>query len=701
MSINPPDVACSTNFGPSAEAVVNAATGAGVPFTLELWVRVNQFTDTSDLATITAGAADFMVGVETYNQTPYFVVAIGLSMFGPAVRFGQWTHLAVSYDGANLTFFADGGEYVSVNAAALAPASSIAVGPLFPNISFDVYDVAFWSGARTALEISADMWAEPSTSTAGLSFYGDFSVSPPVDLFGSQITTNNTTFNTDTPNVRNVGTGYLLPAAASDLTPDFSAPFSLSVWTRAIASSSPFQVIYANGWFGEPGSWSLCFVNSVLSVQVVTSSQGPQTLSLGTYILDQWTNLTVTWDGTTCSTYMDSASVTSGTFAPSPAVSPGQSILFGQMGAGLPTNHYTGHIQSLSAWNVCLTAQQIEAAMYVDPSNDPACTAFFCCTIDSPADLTSLGDTGVSGEDLLHLIGTDIAFDPTGADSLEAPAGPGPSADTIITRGRSRPEPWEPVGQAPRFTRVGCSMPLREQTIQPFSDDHVQRMKRDLYAAMAGMRDPASRKHMADAFDAEVTGLFARAQTDAGSIPKAFTYERRDDQWVILQHNEGKLTVIAEYDASNFDGCTMWWLTFLMTLLTGFLIVFNMRTPTQRIHQLIEEDILGPTAFRDALLVAMDAPVFSAGTMLSMLGVLYRFGLLGKVMWTAFSLLSWWAAGVAVFQLALLFAPPPASSARQATVIAGTVMTVAQLIVQLQGYKSACGNQEDLSPETV
>jgi hypothetical protein len=581
----------------------------------------------------------------------------------------------------------DGG-LIASSPISLAPADGVAIGQ--EGTSFDISDVALWKTARTPLEVTVDMWANPSTSMEGLMFYGDFTASPPTDLFGSLITTSGVGYNINTPNLRNVGTGYVLPSPDSDLAPDFSAPFSLSVWTRAAASPSGFEVIYANGDSNTAGSWSLCYDNPGLSVNVNTS-QGAQSLDLGQFPLGQWTNLTVTWDGTTCSVYVNGQLADSQAFAPSPPVPPGQSMLFAQMASGAPANYYTGHIQALSAWNVCLNASQVEAALFADPSDDPACTAFFACSVNPPADLSGTAEAGIGGQDLLQLVGTDVAYDPYGLDQTKAENGrPGPAAKRDAAHrasGRSRPTPWDRIGipASPRFSKCHCAP---EPAFEPFSQEHVALVKRDMLRALGSVRDPISRRLLSAGFDAKVDALFEAARRDPCSVPQTFTYERRGDRWVVLWHREDGVEVVDEYDAEITPECLAWWATFIWTVLNGMLTLIGIPTPVERARAVIRDYVGDPKFVAGVTLPA--AAGMTGAALIQVIAVLYESGLLQKVFWLAFSSLSWWAAGRVLIWLIGFAVPPPALSPQQAMFIANSIVLIAQLGVQLQAYRDAC-----------
>jgi len=706
---NPPDVEHSTAFFPNSSATMNLETGAA-PFTIEMWVRVDALGPDRFTAFIYGQAANsFIIGVQNTSQGPfYYAEARGQSIVGPSVIMGEWVHLALTYDGQAITLIADAGAYQSL-ALFLAPADVIVVGQQAgTSAQFSVSDVALWSVVRTTLQIAQDMWADPSTGDAGLVFYGDFTANTPTDVFGSPILVTGTGFNSETPNVRNLGTGYLLPAAASDLNPNFAAPFTLSLWTRAIpGAGAANQVIYGNGDSASTGSWMIWYSSVGVGVNVMTSQGLQGVLALGLLPLDAWTHLAVTWDGTTCTMYVDGVAgvaSNSSTLATTPSVPTGQSILFNQMTNGVPTAPYAGHIQSMACWSICLTPDQVQASMNVDPSNDPACTAFFACSINPPADLSGLGGTGVSGQDLLQFVGTGVSFDQVGFDSVAAAEARGeesaPTGDAPASpMGRSRPTSWEPVGKAPRRKFLG-RVSHNVQAFEPFSDAHAARMKRDMRATLVQVRDPDARKRTIAEFDTKLHDVFSRARADPASVPQPFTYERVDDRWVVYMHGENGTQVFAEYDATITPVCVVWWVTFIATVISGLLRLSGISIVPARLQALIDSFVFD-VSFTAALTIVV-APGMSATALLGVVAVLYQFGLLGKAFWLAFSSLSWWAAGKAVLMLVGYVAPPPILTPQQAMLVKNTIVLVAQLTVQLAGFSSACpSQQEDRRPSTA
>lgn len=690
MAAVPPDVQRSTHFDPDASAKLAIQT-AQSPFTLEIWVRVQQLNG-SNLGTVIFGAADnsFIIGLQNSDQGASFVLAAaGSTITGPAVAFEEWTYLALSYDGAStLTFYGETSAPQTLSCQ-LAPAPAIVIGQQTPNTSFEVSDVAFWNVARTEDQIAVDAWATPTTSQAGLTFYGDFSENPPSELFGSQIATTNTSYVVETPNVRNVASGYVLPAPASDLNPNFSAPFTLSVWTRALPTSPPGGIIYANGDASAPGSWSIIFMNPGLEIVV----PGPgANISLGQFPLNNWTHIAVTWDMTTCTVYINGTAALATGAAPATGVAAGQSMLFAQMSNGSPSSPYLGHIQTLSCWKACLTPQQVQASMYADASQDPACTAFFVCSINPPADLSGLGGNGVTGQDLLQLKGSGVAFDQAGTDSgvgaPELAASTGAALPALgMGPGRTRPAQWEPVAESleRRFECHGGSGP----TFEHFSDAHLALMRREMQTALVTQPDPLLCRQMSDAFEAELNSVFERARTDPSSIPQTFTYERRGDRWVILRHEPDGPRVIREYDATITPECVIWWATFMYTIINGILSLYLIAVPESEMNQIIDNYVFD-AKFTAALVVVLQ-PGMSLATLFGAIGVMYNFGLLGKAFWAAFSSLSWWAAGKALVWMIGYVAPT--MTPQKALLIANSVLLIANLSKQLGGYSAACGNQ--------
>lgn len=693
MSLLPLDLECSTHFpavlANTATIQINPPWPDDSTFTFEIWVRVISLSENS--CTIAFWNPEMMsVTVEDDGSGPVpFLYFCNVKVAGPAIVLGKWIHIGLRFDGSKMYLIVDGGEYGS------APGFAASLNTIYLGTggSFDVSDVAVWSTARTTLEISSDMWMDPSATPPGLVFYGDFTVSPPVDLFGSTISfASEISLNWETPNLRTriPDPGYAIPGLASDLNPNFTAPFSLSCWICPDwLDGAGTGVIYSNGDANSAGAWGIA--RDSISINTVT---GNINYNWNSNMLPQvWAYLAMTWDGQCICIYEDGVLIQSispmgYTFQGTPS---GQSMLFSQMVDGIQILPFVGGIQSLVVWNVCLSQELVLASMYADASNDPACSASFICTSNPPADLSGLGGVSVGPSDLLQLSGNGIFFDQVGygkQSAVEDPSCATIAVKSLTDPGRNVVEPWQHIVKFRPPTLTFCTGDINGQIVS-FSNQHADQVKLDLQFLLSSSLESSDPQRLA-ALYAEVDEIFAKGRADPAFIPQTFSYERRDDLWVIIWNHADGARIVADYDANVTGECVVWWATFIFTVISGLLAMAGIPLVPERVRNIIDDYI-----FQGEVLTALSAvlaPGMTTSALLAVLLTMYEYGLLGKVFWAAFANRSWWAAGRLVVWMLGYVAPPPIVTPQQVLLIANSVVLIGQLTKQLIGYSGACGD---------
>ncbi len=99
---------------------------------------------------------------------------------GPSINYGEWTHLAATYDGTSLNFYVNGilvghnTGYVTNTSRSLRIGAGTTEGP--PNYFFDgrIDEVRIWNVARTACDIRSDMNISTTGTETGLVAYYNF-----------------------------------------------------------------------------------------------------------------------------------------------------------------------------------------------------------------------------------------------------------------------------------------------------------------------------------------------------------------------------------------------------------------------------------------------------------------------------------------------------------------------------------------------
>jgi hypothetical protein len=440
---NPPDCEVSTFFIslPTTVSYAQIPTINGSfssAFTVALWVDIEALAPSQNsLVTATAGGQSYnLLSVYgSYYGGPMLIASWGNGSVNTDFTMDTWTYLVVTWDGTNLTLYVDGDEIGSVQpstsptvtnpgftlgAKATMPPRSGSAG-LFGGVR----NFAYWSQVLTAAQIPTQMWTNSATVSTNLQSFLDFTQSPVNVLAGPTPTLTNALLEMKSYGLLSDGSDVATPGPASSLAPSAAAAFSVIAWvvsgdssevtaaasassalqrrSRSLAATTSSGCIFASGDATDAGNMAISLVGGVPTVTFGTGSSMQTVRATGTALNDfTWNAIAVTYDGTTCTIYVNGTSAGSGTInstaAPTTPVA-----LMGQNDDDTPSNGLSGILQYISVWNVALTATELSQWLDNDPSSQTSCVADFDCATNPPQDLVPLDDNAIWGDNQITL----------------------------------------------------------------------------------------------------------------------------------------------------------------------------------------------------------------------------------------------------------------------------------------------------------
>jgi|GEM_PF-5464729 len=709
-----PDTSLYTTFHPTPTNPSYAAFGALAgplggtqPFSYNVLFRVQSFgagltsgyVYQQTVVQIAGGsvAIDYTAGgflLSVYYQDAQIKVATSLLA-------GVWYDLTVTWDGTTASAYLDGGLAGTAQPSQPQPDSSpILLGldstdpPARPQegmisgpFAGDAKRLLVWSTCLSPSDVAEQMWttAVEPVQAADLVLGYDFTTNPPAPVgSGPEITVVNLGAASDSPALYSPGGEVMVPGQGTMANPGGAAPFSLLAW---ICLGNPSHndpdltgYIFSNGDQTDPD-----YLGVRLSGGQVVVEFGSQAV-IGQSILqaETWHYLGVTWDGATCTIYVDGAMDGSGSLAGAGTPAASAIRLFGILNSGVPSQTWSGYIQSLSLWNVTLTAQQVTELAYEDPSVAPECTADFLLSAQPFVDAMAVDVYGLWDADEL-LPGASMYLDPNtqhlgdenGPQSFE-PRRPG-----VIRIGAAR-------APAPRRVRTPRLSGVRPPAVEPFSPRHREMMVDELRGALSALRSPDAPR-LLEQYRAEVDRVFDLARDTPEKLEGPYvSYRRVEGGFAIFYHPDAETEVDLDVLLDVSQECLTWWVTFILQVVVGLLTIFGLPTPTDALKTLAQRIVSNPAVVQT--LTSSVGLTFTAATFMSVLKVLYDFGYLAQALWLAVSMVSWWLAAKFVFYVVGIFLP--AASPQKLMFITNCVTTVAQLVIKIAGYPAACGSTD-------
>ena len=712
-SVVPPDTTPYTLIRPTSSAPAYAGfgaiplqLGAGQPFTYSFQFRIASFGEA-----VTKGYVDRQsilhlsdgsdrVGGFSVRYGPTGFVGSGWYRNGSVdlreLEVNRWYHIAFTWNGSQASFYLDGGLCgVTTSDMAVVKEPRFAVGenatdPPAKSTGFtpgpfvgDVKRLYVWRRCLTALEVAQQMWAPAGgpLHRPDVVLGYDFTTNPPTKIgSGPALDAKNLAYASSTTALYASGVDVAIPGQGSRANPGGGGPFSILAWLYV---GHPSDVdprmdgyLVSNGDYTEPQHFGLKLdggrpgAEFGLSTLHSTAVLSPRT----------WYYVGLTYDGASCTFYVNGAAAGGGPVSATGWPSEGDVRLFGILRDGAPWKPLRGFIQFLSIWNVALTPRQVAAQAHEDPTLDAACTANFMMSAHPCLDSVAVAGYGLWDANQLRL----------GEGMMLRSQYSRWSADSASIREPRRPGVNRVSAEAPVVSLSRC--PSRgggaASVVEPFSPAHRQMMVAELAHALSCIESEELTARLLADYGAEVERVFDLAATSPERLEGPHvSYREVDGAFRLFYHPDADTQIDLGMRIDISQKCAVWWVTFVLTAVVGLLAVFAIPTPIDELKALAARIVADPAVVET--LKTVTGLTFTAGTLLSLCKLLYDFGWLGQAVWLALSSLSWWAAGRFIVYLVGIFSPVP--SPQLALFVANCVVTVAKLVIQLTGYQQACG----------
>lgn len=665
---NPPDQVAYVNSGTTGNIDLGNNFSAisfnnNAPFSFEAWMRFR----TAPAATgiILQKQSEFVLSYTPSGNIGVWRAGQSATLLSSStVAANVWAHIGVTYDGTTLTLYIDGiqDSFIVVTNAGVPNQGSDFIAGTGGNSDIDT--IRMWSICQTSGYMYQAPWApEPAAGTTGLVANYDLSLTPPADISGNN---HSITLNAPATSILSAaavllqGSSFVDPAE-QDLIPCGDTPYTIDAWIY-LTSTTGLQAIFTSGNLNDAGTMALTVNNGVFQ-----SQRGSTVLAAsGSIPLSTWTHVATTYDGTTLTVYVNGSAAGSLASGGIPSVI-GQPVLVGAFNLdalGGQSNYLQGDIQYISVWTIALTAAQVQQLMYDDPTLQPGCIANFSFSQTLPVDLNT-------GEPLTLLGGAVLGEQMTPWSPSQGAAARERRQIDISPAQRER-------AIRRRLRRARATVRRIAETVPrgtpPSLDETADALLAEL-ASFIGVDVPAAeRARILDEQRRRLDDLKSGGAPPIGTV----THEIVDDHHVLTFHGPNGPEVIFRAHVDDVDACTVWWIQFIFTLLSGFASLLGLTAPvTAKLTEFVT------TLVEDLAFMAAVAPLFTgavtAQTVISFLVLLYNNGYLWTFFKFCFTQMGWWAIGRLVLYVVGLFVPAPSPAKVEFAVNA------ARLVVSLIG----------------
>lgn len=355
----------------------NLDFGANQSFTLETWVHLNDVATLQSLidkGTLAGDDSNYRVSVQN-GKLEFWTPESGVvSPTEATVTAGEWTHLAVSYDGANdlMSFFKNGeqmGASVSITEVGTTNSGPLLIGSDNQGRFLDgqMDDVRVWNDLRTADEIRENYDQKLSGSENGLAGYWQFDDATTGTVQDLTANNNDGTLTSGAQVVRTVG-----PSLSFDGTDDVvtvtgidtelqNKSFTIEFWSYRDATDNGAQIpIGIAGAQGDDTSFlHLGYTNGTnmrFSFNATGSDNELNYTDTGGS-LDEWAHWAATYDATTnqAKLFKDGVVVGIQTFANDFDGSGNLTLGY----SGLSSQYFDGNLNDVRIWNTVRTDDEI------------------------------------------------------------------------------------------------------------------------------------------------------------------------------------------------------------------------------------------------------------------------------------------------------------------------------------------------------
>lgn len=581
----------------------------------------------------------------------------------------DWFHIAVTFDGATVAIYING--LLSVSTSSPGPGTSNQGQHFQLGLGFQgqIDSFRIWNIARTQNQIYTGQWLTLAP-TPGLVAEYDCTQVPPVDVSGNNnpIALRNGALSVIlTPAVRVTGAGYCEPIDDGPLVNPGGGgndPYSIVAWVNLDYLGGGPQCIFANG-----------DLNSSLGVYLIVNNDGtlsaqrggtnPTVLvSQGSLLTGQWYCISYTFDGTTQSLYFNGV-LDSSASAPALGTMAAGDLTIGaafNSASAIATMNLQGYLQFISVWNICLSAANVQAWMYNNPTDQPGVTADYSFAADSATNLQTSNPVGLAtGASLVQLqtAATGSVTHPL-KPILVSEQAPGPqlSKDELA----ERQEFYTPERRAALLSEYRRALP-----------SYMPRAERT--AAIA-------------ALSATLDAL-ASNDPSAGPGHRARYHVVLDgDFWSFRKTEDAVQTELARIPKADLTPCQAAEISFLVATLDLFLGLFGLVINTSVAIKFFNIRI-GEGGFTTAMQAVLSLPL-QASSVLKVIAILWDFGWFTSAVQLAISGMTWWDWVTLIARVASMVVPYP--TFQKAYVVAQIVIGLWEVGTSFAAAHSACAS---------
>jgi hypothetical protein len=606
---------------------------------------------------------------------------------GGNVTVGKWHHLAGVYDAAagTVTTYLDGAQVAQKTGIApqnltstddaqfMIGAATYGNGPS-SFFNGQIGSVRVWGVARTQddlLNDAVNIAVIDRGVSANLRLFVDFSAVPAVDRGGgnNQLSFTNASYAVASGGLVLSGSGF---AACRSSSFDFggTSPYTIDGWfypqadTGALVGSQPLLAA-ANAWnlriAYESGSQVDALRNAV-------SQPGTSITSKPFVELDNWHHFAVTYNehSQVLSLYINGNLHAAATALAAPAIADATLLIGAWMdSSGNPINLFSGVIQNIRVWNVCLMQADVRQWMYNQPVTSPSLLASFDFTQSPAVDLTGNSTIALMAGAMLTPMAVVATFD---AASDFAP--PVPVNAACLDQRIDPPADPPPVSAAPQP--------------EAFSAEHFQANLDAFLQCLPAEADALER----DAHRRRFEDGYARARqmvADNPNLLKVVSVVRDGSTARLVYHGVAGDMVIAETTSTTIE-CTLWWVGFTFTLTIGFLSAMGLLPPVGQVATRLYNLLIKNVAVAQQMTLLISAGTVTVSGCFALIKVIYDEGLMWSVLKLAIASAGFWA----LFCLLRTILLALGGGAVVAQAVAGFIVWSAQIGVLVNGHSSSC-----------
>ncbi|HET9281144.1 MAG TPA: LamG-like jellyroll fold domain-containing protein [Candidatus Angelobacter sp.] len=661
---------CMRFSGGSVACGNSAKLDLGNSFTIEGWIQV-----------------DTLAGIQIIIHKGYtFCVQEGRIAFpllplvaSTPLTVNTWHHVAVTGDSSTaLVLYLDSVEVGRCPWADPRNFSTATIGRDFHGL---IGRLRIWNKAHSPLQIFQDsiLWDVSPSQSPSLQAYYDFTLLPPAEISGSDLTFSLTGAVSNClliPTLSLPENAYVDVGNNPDLSFGSTKPFTIDGWfLPANTSSGALISKYSSGMLAEymvhQSNQALRVFNNSLQPEI---DSGPYKIQSGA-----WQHFAVTFDGDQMRLYLNGNLATAADWKAQAA--PQIHTLIGAAAGGpSPVDNFQGNIQSIRIWQRALSTLEVQQWMFWDPAEEEL-IADFDFSIQPPADATTRHPVNLMNGATGAILRQDVDMGWTAPPQARTTRTERPAESAKVTL---RPAPQVPTTNA-----------ARAATVDLFSADYRSRSLQD-FAALVPMETPGR-----DQLLAEYTSAFDQAIRNYKRDPSLAQpiSERRDGNDVVLTHHtpRGDFEILRVPRAAVTD-CEIWWARFFYKVIIGFLGALGLPVTSTAIAGKLYNMLTANPRVQAALVQLATTlpsltPVRVIAAVITFLGVLYQAGFLWTVLKMAFA---WkWTILFWLFQKLVLMLEVPGAAA--VTLVAQLEYWAFDLTEWVLQYHGACPSSSQVA----